>query len=160
MDHHFSTKEQKLEKFACDEKQKKKLLSLICPALSSQVWKKIQNRGSAESEKKKEKSPGTPSPPKKKVQVWLFSWVKERTKNQITLCKNGSFRWRILRFTINKQKNKFYEKKRIKVSQFERQNFKDEKKNCILFCAAHSLLSQEIPQQIIIIPEKKNILFK
>jgi len=59
-----------------------------------------------------------------------------------------------LRFTINKQKNKFYER-RIKVSQFERQNFKDEKK-CILFCAAHSLLSQKVPNKIIIITEKEH----
>merc|ERR1712008_217523 len=35
------------------------------------------------------------------------------------------------------------------------QNFKDEKK-CILFCAAHSLLSQKVPNKIIIIPEKEH----
>jgi hypothetical protein len=38
MDHHFSTKEQKLENLHVMKKQnKKETLSLICPALSSQV---------------------------------------------------------------------------------------------------------------------------
>ena len=46
-------------------------------------------------------------------------------------------------------------KEELKVSQFERQNFKDEKK-CILFCAAHSLLSQKVPNKIIIITEKEH----
>jgi len=43
-----------------------------------------------------------------------------------------------LRFTINKQKNKFYERG-IKVSQFERQNFKDEKMYSFLCCTFFTL---------------------
>jgi len=37
MVHHFSTKEQKLENLHVMKKNKKETLSLICPALSSQV---------------------------------------------------------------------------------------------------------------------------
>ena len=72
-------------------KNKKETLSLICPALSSQVWKKsrteVQQRAN-----KKEKSGHPPSPPKKSTSLAFF--LSER-KKIITLCKNGSFRWRI-----------------------------------------------------------------
>jgi len=78
MDHHFSTKEQKLENLHVMKKQnKKETLSLICPALSSQVWKKsrteVQQRAN-----KKEKSGHPPSPPKKKYKFGFFpEWKKE-----------------------------------------------------------------------------------
>ena len=87
----FSTKEQKLENLHVMKKNKKETLSLICPALSSQVWKKsrteVQQRAN-----KKEKSGHPPSPPKKSTSLAFF--LSER-KKIITLCKNGSFRWRI-----------------------------------------------------------------
>jgi hypothetical protein len=59
------------------KQNKKETLSLICPALSSQVWKKsrteVQQRAN-----KKEKSGHPPSPPKKKYKFGFFpEWKKE-----------------------------------------------------------------------------------
>ena len=79
MDHHFSTKEQKLENLHVMKKQnKKETLSLICPALSSQVWKKSRTEVQQRANKKEKKSPGTPSPPKKSTSLAFFpEWKKE-----------------------------------------------------------------------------------
>jgi len=79
--------------------------------------------------------------PRKK---YNFDFLNERLikKLSTSLRKNGSFRWRIC--DLPHKNNKFYEinkiKKKHKQSKSEE---KIQEKKCILFCAAHSLLSQE-----------------
>ena len=83
MDHHFSTKEQKLENLHVMKKTKKKLYLLSVQLCLVRCEKNPEPRFSRERIKKKKKSGHPPSPPKNKVQVWLFSWVKEKTNNVV-----------------------------------------------------------------------------
>jgi len=67
----FFHKGTKTRKFACDEKTKKKLYLLSVQLCLVRCEKNPEPRFSRERIKKK--SPGTPLPLQKKVQVWLFS---------------------------------------------------------------------------------------
>jgi len=89
----FFHKGTKTRKFACDEKTKKKLYLLSVQLCLVRCEKNPEPRFSRERIKKKKKKVRAPLPLQKKVQVWLF-FLSER-KKMITLCKNGSFRWRI-----------------------------------------------------------------
>ena len=73
MDHHFSTKEQKLENLhVMKKKQKKKLYLLSVQLCLVRCEKNPEPRFSRERIKKKKKSPGTPSPPKKSTSLAFF----------------------------------------------------------------------------------------
>ena len=87
----FFHKGTKTRKFACDEKTKKKLYLLSVQLCLVRCEKNPEPRFSRERIKKK--SPGTPLPLQKKSTSLAF-FLSER-KKIITLCKNGSFRWRI-----------------------------------------------------------------
>jgi len=63
----------KTRKFACDEKTKKKLYLLSVQLCLVRCEKNPEPRFSRERKKERKKSGHPPSPPKKKVQVWLFS---------------------------------------------------------------------------------------
>jgi len=74
MDHHFSTKEQKLENLHVMKKTKKKLYLLSVQLCLVRCEKNPEPRFSRERiKKKKKKVRAPPFPSKKKVQVWLFS---------------------------------------------------------------------------------------
>ena len=84
MVHHFSTKEQKLENLHVMKKNKKETLSLICPALSSQVWKKSRTEVQQRANKKEKKSPGTPLPLQKiKYKFGFFPEWKKKQNNVV-----------------------------------------------------------------------------
>ena len=104
----------------------KKNIIYICPALSSQVWKNPEPRFT-----RKQKKVRALSPQKKSTSLAFPAWKIK------SLCKNGSFRWRIYDLPTNFMNEKCKPDRKRKIQ---------EKMYSFLCCTFFTLTNKYPPQ--------------